>query len=153
MSGTVKGIIVAVIALVVIVILVIGVLIGAGVFGWRAALRSGNEAATLQDLKTIAALEVQYFNMHDRKFGTLDQMVKEGMLDARFSKNLPVVDGYIFTLKVTPKTASQPNSYTVNADPQSESTGKNHFYMDSYRGAIHVNGDQPASPADPPFGG
>jgi prepilin-type N-terminal cleavage/methylation domain-containing protein len=140
-----------------IVIAIIGILIGAATIGWRAAVRSGNETATIKALQTIASVELQYYNTHNRNFGTFEQMVKEQMLDSRFSGNPPVVDGYIFTLKVTPKTANAQTSYTINADPQQSegigSTGKNHFYMDSTAGTIHVNAEQPAGPNDPPLGG
>ena len=140
-----------------IVIAIIGILIGAATIGWRAAVRSGNEAATLQDIKTVASVQIQYYNTHNRSFGTFDQMVKEQMLDSRFSGNPPTVDGYIFTLKVAPKTSSSQTSYTLNADPQQAdgigATGKNHFYLDSTAGTIHVNPDQPAGPNDPPLGG
>jgi prepilin-type N-terminal cleavage/methylation domain-containing protein len=140
-----------------IVIAIIGILIGAATIGWRAAVRSGNEAATLQDLKTIASVQIQFYNTHNRSFGTFEQMVKEQMLDTRFSGNPPVVDGYIFTLKVNPKTTSAQTTYTLNADPQQAdgigATGKNHFYIDSTAGTIHVNADQAAGPNDPPLGG
>jgi prepilin-type N-terminal cleavage/methylation domain-containing protein len=140
-----------------IVIAIIGILIGAATIGWRAAVRSGNEAATLQDLKTIASIEIQYYNTHNRNFGTFDELVKDQMLDTRFSGNPPAVDGYIFTLKVNPKTTSSQTSYTLNADPQQAdgigATGKNHFYIDSTAGTIHVNPNQPAGPNDPPLGG
>src|SRR5882762_1208846 len=86
-----------------IVIAIIGILIGAATLGWRAAVRSGNEAAALQALKTIATVEIQYYNSHNRSFGTFAQLTKDGF-DSRFSGDTPVVDGYTFTLKVTPKT-------------------------------------------------
>ena len=140
-----------------IVIAIIGILIGAATIGWRAAVRSGNEAATLQDLKTIASVQIQYYNTHNRNFGTFEEMVKEQMLDARFSGKQPVVDGYIFTLTVNPKTTNQQTTYTLNADPQQAdgigATGKNHFYIDSTAGTIHVNADKAAGPNDPPLGG
>lgn len=140
-----------------IVIAIIGILIGAATIGWQAAVRSSNETAAIKYLQTISTVELQYYNTHNRNFGTFEQLVKEQMLDARFSTNPPNVDGYIFTLKVSPKTANAQTSYTVNADPlQSEgigATGKNHFYMDSTSGTIHVNADQPAGPNDPPIGG
>jgi prepilin-type N-terminal cleavage/methylation domain-containing protein len=140
-----------------IVIAIIGILIGAATIGWRAAVRSGNEAATLQDLKTIASVEIQFYNTHNRNFGTFEELVKEQMLDTRFNGNPPGVDGYIFTLKVNPKTANSQTSYTLNADPQQAdgigATGKNHFYIDSTAGTIHVNANQPAGPNDPPLGG
>src|SRR5467141_2548829 len=89
-----------------IVIAIIGILIGAAVYGWKTAQRAGNEAATMQDLKTIAAVQIQYYNTHARTFGTFDQLVKEQMLTSKFAGNPPSADGYIFTLKVTPKTAA-----------------------------------------------
>ena len=58
-----------------IVIAIIGILIGAAVFSWKAATRAGNEAATIQNLKTIAAVQIQYYNTHGRTFGTFDQLV------------------------------------------------------------------------------
>src|SRR3989475_1297775 len=97
-----------------IVIAIIGILIGAAVYGWKAAQRAGNEAATLQNLRTIAAVEIQYYNTHSRTFGTFDQMVKEQMLSSKFSGNPPTADGYVLTLKVTPKTATSATSYTLN---------------------------------------
>lgn len=140
-----------------IVIAIIGILIGAATIGWRAAVRSGNEAATIKALQTIASVEIQYYNTHNRTFGTFEQLTKEQMLDSRFAANPTIVDGYVYTLKVTPKTANQQTSYTVNADPQESegigATGKNHFYMDSTAGTIHVNPDQAAGPNDPPIGG
>lgn len=141
-----------------IVIAIIGILIGVGVTGWRAAVRSANEAAAIKTLRSIAEQQMLYFNSHNRsQFGTFDQMLKDGLLDSRFSGNPPVVNGYIFTLKVIPKSANQQPSYTVNADPQQSegvgATGRNHFYTDSNVGNIHVNETQPATTADPPLGG
>ena len=59
-----------------IVIAIIGILIGAAVYGWKAAQKAGNEAATLQNLRTIAAVQIQFYNTHARTFGTFDQLVK-----------------------------------------------------------------------------
>jgi prepilin-type N-terminal cleavage/methylation domain-containing protein len=131
-----------------IVIAIIGILIGAAVYGWKAATKAGNEAATQQNLKTIAAVQIQYYNTHGRTFGTFEQLVKEQLLSSKFTGNPPNVDGYVLTLKVTPKTATAPTAYTLNADPQSESSGGNHFYIDSSDGSIHRNQDQPAGPND-----
>jgi prepilin-type N-terminal cleavage/methylation domain-containing protein len=132
-----------------IVIAIIGILIGAAVYGWRAAQKAGNEAATLQDLKTIAAVQIQYYNTHARTFGAFEQLVKEQMLTSKFAGNPPTPDGYVFTLKVTPKTAGAPTSYTLNADPQTDGSGTNHFYIDSSDSSIHLNQTQPAGPGDP----
>lgn len=131
------------------VLLVVIPLIAASCSGWQAAQRVDNGAATLQNLKTIAALEIQYYNTHNRTFGSFDQMITERMLTSKFSGNPPIADGYVFKLNIIPKTSSQPTSYTLNADPQSAATGTNHYYIDSYGSTIHVNPDEPASAADP----
>ena len=152
MTTLVKGIIIGVAAVVLLVVIAFGVLFVSGFYGWKAAQRAGNEAATLQDLKTIAAVEIQYYNTHNRTFGTLDQLIKEQMLTSKFSGNPPVADGYVFIVSVTPKTSGQPSSYILNADPQSDNAGKNHFYLDSTSSTLHVNPDRPAGPNDPPPG-
>src|SRR5881398_2811801 len=142
MPGWLKALFIAVVVL--LTVAIIGVLIGGAVIGFKAAQKAGNEAATLQDLKTIAAVEIQYYNAHDRTFGTLDQMIKERLLTSKFSGNPPITDGYVFNLNIVPKTSSQPTSFTLNADPQNSSTGKNHYYIDSSGSTIHVNRDEPA---------
>ena len=146
MTSTVQKIIIGLVVVMLLGLFVIGFLVGAVVYGWKAAQLAGNEAATQQDLKTIAAVEIQYYNTHNRNFGTFDQMIKEGMLTSKFSGDPPAVDGYVFTLSVRPK------AYTLNADPQNANTGKNHFYVDSTSASIHVNPDRPAGAADPPPG-
>lgn len=140
-----------------IVIAIIALLIGAATYAFRSAQIQGHETATIKALDTISVVQLQYFNTHNRQFGTFEQLVADKLLDSRFSGNPPVVDGYVLTLRVTPKTTSQQASYTLNADPQQTdgvgATGKNHFYMDSTAGTKHVNPDQAAGPTDPPLGG
>ena len=132
-----------------IVIAIIGILIGAAVIGWKAANRSGNEAATIQNMKTIAAVQIQYYNTHSRNFGTFEQLTKEEFLTSKFAGNPPVADGFTYTLNVTPKTANSTSSYTLNADPIDAGSGTNHFYIDSSDSSIHVNASQPAGAKDP----
>ena len=140
-----------------IVIAIIGILIAVGVTGWRAAVRSANEAAAIKTLRTIAEQQMLYYNTHQRStFGTFDEMLNEGLLDSRFSGTTPVVEGYVFQMKVIPKSTTQQAGYSVNADPQVTegvgATGKNHYYLDSNSNTIHVNAAQPATAADPPIG-
>src|SRR6266480_4162800 len=139
MPGWLKAVLIVAAVVVLLFVAVIGILIGAASYGWKAAMRAGNEAATIQDVKTIAAVEIQYYNSHKRAFGTFDQMVQEKLLSTKLSGNPPIADGYIFTLKVIPKSATQPTSYTLNADPQSDTTGGTHYYIDSADGSIHTN--------------
>src|SRR5712664_4574415 len=82
-----------------IVIAIIGILIAVGVTGWRAAVRSANEAAAVKTLRTIAEQQMLYYNSHQRSsFGTFDEMLKEHMLDTRFAGTTPVVEGYLFQM-------------------------------------------------------
>jgi prepilin-type N-terminal cleavage/methylation domain-containing protein len=140
-----------------IVIAIIGILIAVGVTGWRAAVRAANEAAAIKTLRSIAEQQMLFYNAHQRSsFGTFEEMLKENLLDTRFNSSTPIVDGYVYTMKVIPKSTSQQAGYTINADPQVTegvaATGKNHFYVDSDTNTIHVNPNQPATVTDPPIG-
>jgi prepilin-type N-terminal cleavage/methylation domain-containing protein len=140
-----------------IVIAIIGILIAVGVTGWKAAVKAANEAAAIKTLRTVAEQQMLYYNSHQRTaFGTFDEMLKEGMLDTRFAGGTPVVDGYVYTMRVIPKSTSTPAGYSVNADPQVTegvgATGKNHFFLDSNSNTIHVNASQQATVTDPPIG-
>ena len=140
-----------------IVIAIIGILIGVGIAGYKAAIRATNEAAAVKTLRSIAEQQMLYFNAHQRSsFGTFEEMRKENLLDSRFDGTTPVVDGYVYTMKVIPKSTTQQPGYTINADPQVatgvSATGKNHYYVDSDTNTIHVNDTQSASATDPPIG-
>ena len=140
-----------------IVIAIIGILIAVGVTGWKAAVRAANEAAAVKTLRTVAEQQMLYYNSHQRTtFGTFDEMLKENLLDTRFAGTTPVVDGYVYTMKVIPKSTTQQAGYSINSDPQVTegvgATGKNHFYLDADTNTIHVNASQPASATDPPIG-
>lgn len=140
-----------------IVIAIIGILIAVGVTGWKAAVKAANEAAAIKTLRTIAEQQMLYYNSHQRStFGTFDEMLKEGLLDTRYAGATPVVEGYVFTMRVVPKSTTAQAGYSVNADPQVTegvgATGKNHFYSDSNTNTIHVNSTQPAAITDPPIG-
>src|SRR6478735_8922604 len=93
---------------------VLGAVVGAAVYGWKAAVRAGNETAAQQNLKTIAAVEIRYYSTHDKNFASIEQLVKEQLLTSRFA-GTPAIDGYIFTLRLTPKNAGQPASFTLSA--------------------------------------
>ena len=140
-----------------IVIAIIGILIAVGVTGYKAAMKAANEAAAIKTLRTIAEQQMLYYNAHQRSsFGTFEEMRKNDLLDQRFDGTTPVVDGYVYTMKVIPKSTTAQAGYTINADPQVAdgvgATGKNHYYVDSDTNTIHVNDQQPATATDPPIG-
>src|ERR1044071_210663 len=140
-----------------IVIAIIGILIGVGIAGYRAAIRAANEAAAVKTLRSIAEQQMLYYNAHQRSsFGSFEEMRKENLLDSRFDGTTPVVDGYVYNMKIIPKSTSTQPGYTINADPQVASgtgaTGTNHYYFDSDSNTIHATREQPASATDPPIG-
>jgi Tfp pilus assembly protein PilE len=126
----------------------VGIVVGAAVTGYRAAMRAGNEAATIQNLKTIAVVEIQYSNSHNRNFATLDDLVSEQLISAKFSHCPTVTDGYVITLTLAPKSDGA-SWYKITADPQDASSGKTHFYFDSTDNRIRVKPDRQAGPSDP----
>ena len=134
-----------------IVIAIIGILVGIGIPAYKAIVRSGNEAAAIKTLQTIAVDQRLYFKQHQgSSYGTFDQLITDVDLDKRFAGDTPLVAGYIFTLKLTPKASGQPAYYTINADPQTTTTGTNHFYIDANSDMVKVNQQQPAGPDDSP---
>src|SRR4051812_39059284 len=148
MTNRNRNIIIAVAVVLVIVLFMFGVLVGAAVVGYGAAIRSGNEAATLQNLKTIAAYEVQYFHTHKRTFGTFEQLISESGLSPKFAGKPPMADGYEFTLSLVPGPDGS-SSFKINANPLDPNTGTNYFYLDSDDQRIHMNAGRQAGPSDP----
>jgi prepilin-type N-terminal cleavage/methylation domain len=138
-----------------IVIAIIGILIGVGVPAWRIIIRRGNETSAIQTLETIRKIQADYMMGHRGEYGTFEQLMKDGSLDDRFTGEKPLINGYVFTIKVTPKSSNQPATYTVNADPQVSdglgATGKRHFYIDPNVSTIRENAEQPATATDPPI--
>lgn len=133
-----------------IVIAIIGILVGAGVFTWRNAVRRGNETAAAQTLDTIRKVQADYALGHRGEYGTFDQLIQDGSLDERFAGEAPVVQGYVFTMRVVPRSANQQAFYSVNADPI-EGAGSNHFYIDPNISTVRINPDAPASATDLPL--
>ncbi|MCA1594486.1 MAG: prepilin-type N-terminal cleavage/methylation domain-containing protein [Acidobacteria bacterium] len=134
-----------------IVIAIIGILVGVGIPAWKASVRSANEAAAVQNLRSISTSQVTYFNLKNRtSYGNFDQLVQAGLMDKRFTGDSPVDNGYIYTLTTTAKSGTNPPTYSVNANPQQPgSTGSQYFYTGSDTSAIHNNPDKAASAQDP----
>ena len=77
--------------------------------------QSAQESAAVAQLRTINTAEVTYLSSNQGAFGSIPDLVTQGLLDSRF---LGSVSGYNFTI-----TASGPN-YTANADPTSTNSGR-----------------------------
>ncbi len=139
-----------------IVVAIIGILIAIVVPAYNKAIQKTNETSAIKTLKAIQEEQAQYSLSTKGNYGTFDELLKAGHLDKRFAGEAPVVDGYIYTMKVTPKgSGNQVATYGVNADPQQSTgvsaTGTRHFYIGSDVSGIHANNEQPANAGDDPL--
>ena len=119
----------------------------------KKSLNVANEAAAIRTLQTIFRAQTQYMLSHAEEYGTFDQLVQDNYLDERFAGRAPVVEGYAFTIKLTPKSESEAAAYSINADPQQDdgtsTGGARHLYLDSNSNVVHASAQRPASANDP----
>ncbi len=101
-----------------IVIAIIGLLIGVGSYAWSAMIKSGNETAAQQAIRSIQTYQSQYASKHRGRFASFDELGRAVGLDNKFTGERPVVNGYTFTLTLEEPSSSKPASYAINADPQ-----------------------------------
>src|SRR5687768_14189202 len=96
--------------------------------------RSNNcETSAIQSITTIRTLQSQYASKHQGKFApNFDELIKYGNLDDIFGGEKPIVNGYVFEMKVLESTGIQPAFYSIKAYPRiSEgfnATGTRWFY-------------------------
>jgi hypothetical protein len=124
--------------------------------GLKKSLNVANETAAIRTLQTIFRAQTQYMLSHAEEYGTLDQLRQDNYLDQRFAGTAPVVEGYAFTINLTPKSGGGESArYTVNADPKQDDAtttgGARHLYMDSDSNVIRANTARPATVSDPPL--
>jgi len=141
-----------------IVISIIGILVAIGIPAWQGAVRSANEAATLKHLSEIQTGQVTYYNTQNRVgYGTFPQLSTGGYLKEAFNSDQPVVDGYVYSMTITPRGNNQPPTYAINANPEKATgitaTGSQFFYYGSDTSTPRYNKDRPATAEDPPVGG
>lgn len=114
---------------------------------------AANEADALYTLELLAAAEHVHLQAYGA-YGTIKQLNDTGILQTEIGGDPPARAGYAYTVKLTPKTDTQPPAYSVNADPLTdkgrEATGHRHFYIGSETIGVRVNEDRPATAADKP---
>jgi prepilin-type N-terminal cleavage/methylation domain-containing protein len=136
-----------------IVIAIIGLLIGVGTLAWQAVIKSGNEATAAATVDNIRKFQAQYASRNHGNFATFQELVQKVGMDDAFNSDSPVKNGYIFSMTVTPSSATTPAFYSVKADPQVAegvtATGTRHFYTDSTLSAIKGSDTGEAKPTDP----
>jgi hypothetical protein len=82
----------------------------------------GNENSAIAQLRTINTAEVTYRADHDGAYGTIPDLITEGLLDLRF---YGTVSGYVFNVTVSG------SDYTATALPTSAKNGKYGYYSGS----------------------
>lgn len=111
------------------------------------------EATAAEHLRNIAAAQQNHLDVFGN-YATFDQLVDAGiLLNEKFRGAEPVVGGYVYRMRVTPREGDRPPSFAVNADPHvadDTPTGGTHFYLDSNVVGVRQNGSRPATAADRP---
>src|SRR5215213_1476286 len=84
--------------------------------GVNILLRSDNELFATHSIKTIKTLQAQYASEHQGKYApNFDELIKAENSDEYFTGLNPVVNGYVFTMKIEESSAHRPAFYSVNA--------------------------------------
>ena len=114
---------------------------------------AANESAALTNLGNIQAAEQLYFEANGQ-YGTFRQLIDSGIFQAEVSGDPPVASGYVFDVRVQPRTDTQPPTYSVNADPVRpagrDATGRRHFFASSEVIGVRFNDSRPATKDDRP---
>ena len=114
---------------------------------------AANESAALTNLENIQAAEQLYFEANGQ-YGTFRQLIDSGIFQAQVTGDPPAASGYVFTVKVQPKTDTRSASYSVNADPVRaegrDATGRRHFFVSSEVIGVRFNETRPANKDDKP---
>ena len=114
---------------------------------------AANESSALTHLEGIQAAQDYYFRVNGQ-YGTFQQLVDSGIFQPELSGDPPSGHGYVYTVRVQPKTDTQPTSYSVNADPiragGRDATGRRHFFVSSEVIGVRYNESRPATKDDRP---
>lgn len=115
--------------------------------------RRVDEGATISTLRSIGQAQIAYSVSNSGNYGSFEQLVAAGHLDARFNSSKPKRHGYFLTMTANNRSSGAgQSSYHCNADPDpvTNPAGR-HFYLGSESPEIRVNPTKPASAEDDPF--
>jgi type IV pilus assembly protein PilA len=118
-----------------------------------------NEASAAQSMRNIATAELVYSSTYGINFSTTMLQLSgtginpdqnnAGLIDKALASGLK--SGYIIQYRpLTTDMHGHTATYSLNADPQSATTGQRHFYTDQTC-VIRSNISFPAGPSDPPI--
>ncbi|HEX5709088.1 MAG TPA: hypothetical protein VFX96_17435 [Pyrinomonadaceae bacterium] len=131
----------------------VALLLGLGIPAYRETIVVRNETVAYQTVKTLATAQHAYKDSLGR-YATFDELVETQLIERVFAGERPVLDGYVFTMRVTPPSEGVPAFYSINADPEEAGgwfpTGRARFYFDSEISGIRFNEERTAGPRDRP---
>jgi hypothetical protein len=120
----------------------------------RRTLIAENEVTARSSMKNIQAAEQLYVETYGQ-YATFSQLVEAGVFQAPLDGDKLVSEGYVYTIKVTPKTDTSASTYSVNADPVrafgGDATGHRHFFISSEVTGLRFNEERPATASDKPW--
>jgi prepilin-type N-terminal cleavage/methylation domain-containing protein len=85
----------------------------------RRSRQSAQESSAVAMVRTINTAEVTYLSSNQGSYGSLDMLISQGLIDARFSAS---VSGYNFAV------VASTSDYTASATPSSTNAGRFGYY-------------------------
>ena len=163
MKGNSKGFSLIELLIVVAIILIIAAIAIPNLLRSRIA---ANQASAVGSLRTLNTSEITYSSTYNIGYssllvylgpstGAVPTSTAAGLVDSVLagSGNNSSKSGYNFVYApTTDSSTGKVVHYTINADPQSTSTGTNYYYTDE-TGVIRQNTSATASASDSPIGG
>jgi len=115
--------------------------------------RRVDERVAISTLRTIGQAQTAYSISNSGDYGTFEQLVAGGHLDARFNSSKPRLYGYFLTMTTNNRsTGATQSSYYCNADPDpAVNPAGRHFYLGSDSPELHVNPTTSATANDAAF--
>ena len=134
-----------------IVMAIIGIIAAIIIPTLQGNVRKANEAAAVATLNAIKLAQTKYVADHKGQYGTFPEMFAEGYLDKRFNFDRPLIQGYIFSVTLIPKSPGKTATYSLNANPEQfggvTATGRFFYYTDPENG-ICFSKSHPATADD-----
>jgi hypothetical protein len=115
--------------------------------GLQQSVTRADETAATGTLRTIATAQQTYALSNGNDYGSFQQLVGGGYLDARFNSDKPVIKDYVLSMEVGRE--SEGSFFRCNADPADTSVKPGrHLYIDQST-VLRANATQPATASDP----
>ena len=112
--------------------------------------RRVDDAVAISALRSIGQAQTAYSVSNSGDYGTFEQLVEGGHLDARFNSSKPKMGGYFLTMTVNNRSSgAAQTSYHCNADPDpAVNPAGRHFFLGSDSPQLYVNQTKPATADD-----